>query len=216
MAVIVMSATSRLVAAATCLVALAAGSAACSAASATPTTASTTPALSPAVAGAPAAKPDRQVFIEGDSLTVGVAPFLTPLLAAAGWAVTVDAQVGRDTPTGARNLAQRATELDRTIVVALGTNDLPDPLAFSSNIDLIMEIAGGRRVIWVTVARYGWDRLDQALVNAESRWPNLAIVDWRPMIARHPDMRAYDGIHLTEAGYRLRALFIADAIETTG
>lgn len=207
------SAATRLGALAMSLVLLAA----CSVASATTTGPTTTTGApqGPALA-ANATAVDRRVFIEGDSLTVGVSPFLTPLLAAAGWAVTLDAQVGRDTATGAGILAHRRFELGDVLVVALGTNDLPDPYAFSSNIDLIMEIAGSRRVIWVTVARSGSDRLDQALVAAESRWANLSVVDWRPIIAGHPDMRASDGIHLTEAGYRLRALFIADAIDAVG
>jgi lysophospholipase L1-like esterase len=210
MALIVTSAGSRLGALVACVAALGA----CSAAGASPTTAPATPDLAPAVAvAAPAGNGDRRVFIEGDSLVVGATPFLTPLLGNDGWTVTLDAQVGRDTATGARNLARRAYELGEVLVVALGTNDLPDPLAFSANIDLIMEIAGGRRVVWVTVARSGWDRLDQALVRAQARWANLSVADWRPIIAGHPDMRAYDGIHLTEAGYRLRASFIADAIE---
>jgi lysophospholipase L1-like esterase len=157
---------------------------------------------------------DRTVFVEGDSLTVGISAYLPSLLAADGWTVTVDGQIGRATPAGISILADRALERTGTLVVALGTNDSPDPGVFSSRIDQVMHIAAGRRVIWVTVARAGWDGLDSALLAASTRWPNLHVIDWRPVIAAHPAMQAADGVHLTTAGYQLRAQFIAAAIET--
>jgi lysophospholipase L1-like esterase len=100
--------------------------------------------------------------------------------------------------------------------MALGTNDEPDATAFASRIDELMTMAAGRRVLWVTVARAGWGALDTALIKAESKWPNLHVVDWRPVIAAEPAMQAGDGIHLTVEGYELRARFIAAAIETVG
>jgi len=154
------------------------------------------------------------VFIEGDSLTVGMEQSLPALLAAAGWTVTMDAQIGRATPDGISILADRTYEIGRTLVVALGTNDPPNAAEFSSRVDEVMNIAAGRRVIWVTVARAGWDALDDALITAQARWANLHVIDWRPVIADHPEMLAGDGIHLTPAGYDLRAAFVAAAIET--
>jgi hypothetical protein len=96
--------------------------------------------------------------------------------------------------------------------MALGTNDAPDPIAFASQIDEVMTMAGGRRVIWITIARAGWDALNRALFAAEARWSDLHVIDWRPIIAAHPAMQAADGIHLTLEGYELRAQFIAAAI----
>lgn len=157
---------------------------------------------------------DRRVFVEGDSLTVGIADFLPAMLDPVGRPVTVDAQVGRTTAEGIDSLQMRTSEIGGTLVVALGTNDLPDPVAFAASIDQIMIIAAGRPVIWVTVARAGWDQLDEALITAQARWSNLEVIDWRPIIAAHPLMLGADGIHLTEAGYQLRALFIAGAVES--
>jgi hypothetical protein len=155
---------------------------------------------------------DRRVFVEGDSLTVGVSPFLPALLYRAGWTVTMDDEIGRSTATGINLLAQRSWDVGGTLVMALGTNDVPDPVAFSSQIDEVMTMAAGRRVIWVTVARAGWDALNRALYAAEARWSDLQVIDWRPIIAAQPAMRAADGIHLTVDGYELRARFIAAAI----
>ncbi len=166
----------------------------------------------PLPAGMPAL--DRRVFVEGDSLTVGMSPMLTTLLSDAGWEATLDAQVGRATPIGIGNLVDRVSEIGGTVVVALGTNDPPDPAAFSSRIDEVMAVAAGRRVIWVTIARAGYDGMDDALVAAEPRWAKLRVIDWRPVIAAHPEMQAGDGIHLTPEGYQLRAQFVATAIET--
>jgi len=164
-------------------------------------------------AGANGAVDDRRVFVEGDSLTVGMSVDLPTMLDAAGWTVTIDAQIGRATAAGVSVLAQRADEIGGTLVVGLGTNDLPDPAAFSDRIDEVMSVAAGRRVIWVTVGRQGWDGLDEVLIAAQSRWTNLHVIDWRPVIAQFPTMQAGDGIHLTEEGYRLRAAFVAAAIE---
>ena len=158
---------------------------------------------------------DRRVFVEGDSLTAGISPFLPALLEAGDWTVTLDDQVGRTTPTGIGILAVRASEIGGTLVVALGTNDEPDATAFSSQIDQVMSIAADRRVIWVTIARAGWDRMNDALLSASARWANLQVIDWRPVIAAHPAMLAADGIHLTEDGYQLRAQFIAAAVSTS-
>jgi lysophospholipase L1-like esterase len=155
---------------------------------------------------------DKRVFVEGDSLTVGIAPYLPALLSAEGWDVTIDAEVGRLTATGLSLLAGRADEIGGTLVVALGTNDAPDPVAYAARIDEVMALAAGRRVIWVGVARSGYDALDEVLIAAQYRWSNLHVIDWRPIIAAHPDMRAADGIHLTDAGYQLRAEVIAQAI----
>jgi lysophospholipase L1-like esterase len=159
---------------------------------------------------------DPQVFVEGDSLTVGVATYLSGLLSLVGRPLTVDAQVGRTTAEGITMLSTRTSEIGGTLVVALGTNDDPDPAAFAARIDQVMIVASGRRVIWVTVARAGWDRLDDALLAAPSRWANLEVIDWRPVIAAHPDLRASDGIHLTLEGYQLRAEFIAAAVQAHG
>jgi lysophospholipase L1-like esterase len=175
-----------------------------------PTVAPTTTTIDPT-----SALVDRRVFVEGDSLIVGIEPYLPGLLAAADWDVTIDAQVGRLTTTGISILAGRTAEIGGTIVVGLGTNDLPDPTAFAARIDEVMAIAAGRRVIWVSVARTGYDAVDEALIAAQYRWSNLHVIDWRPIIAAHPEMRVGDGIHLTDAGYQLRAEIIAQAIERT-
>ena len=166
--------------------------------------------------GADPALIDRRVFVEGDSLTVGITEPLSTLLDSAGWTVILDAQVGRTTAEGITLLSEHASEFGGTLVVALGTNDPPDPTLFAQHIDEVMQLASGRRVIWVTVARSGWDVLDVALIAAQLRWPNLRVIDWRPIIAAQPMLRAADGIHLTLAGYQLRAAFVAQAVEVGG
>ena len=184
---------------------------------AVPATTLVVPAATPTTTPDPAAALiDKRVFVEGDSLTVGIAPYLPALLTGDGWDVTIDAEVGRLTATGLTMLAGRADEIGGTLVVALGTNDPPDPVAYAARIDEVMALAAGRRVIWVSVARAGYDALDEALIAAQYRWSNLHVIDWRPIIATHPDLRAADGIHLTDAGYQLRAEVIAQAIERTG
>ena len=183
---------------------------------AVPATTLIVPAATPTTTPDPAAALiDKRVFVEGDSLTVGIAPYLPAMLTDEGWGVTIDAEVGRFTAAGIAMLAARTADIGGTLVVGLGTNDPPDPVAYAARIDEVLALAAGRRVIWVSVARAGDDALDEALIAAQYRWSNLHVIDWRPIIAAHPELRAADGIHLTDAGYQLRAEVIAQAIERT-
>jgi lysophospholipase L1-like esterase len=71
---------------------------------------------------------------------------------------------------------------------------------------------GDRRVLWVNVARKGYTGFDTALVAAAARYPKLELIDWATAYSLHPKYQAFDGIHATDDGYRLRAQIIADAL----
>lgn len=157
----------------------------------------------------------------GDSLTVGALGFGNFLRrsAAAGLTATVDAKVGRFTPTGAQIVAGRAASgrLEPTVVVALGTNDMSGLVTDSrldALIDQVLRATGpDRRVIWVNLrlrATARAQRFNDALVRMARRHPNLQIADW----AVHPGsaLLAGDGVHLTTEGYRQRAQFMVDEL----
>jgi lysophospholipase L1-like esterase len=150
------------------------------------------------------------VLLLGDSLTVGVEPFLPALLP--GWQVQFDARVGRTTEQGIASLAADPGELAPTVVVGLGTNDQTTAEGFSQNVDKLMAMLGDRRVLWVNVARKGYDAFDAVLAADAGRYTNLELIDWASAYSSHPKEQAADGIHATDDGYRLRSQIIASAL----
>jgi lysophospholipase L1-like esterase len=163
----------------------------------------------PKVAGPTVAGPGP-VWILGDSLTVGASPYLAGLLP--GRSVSIDARVGRTTDQGIAIAAREAPTLPGKVMVALGTNDGASGPEFAQRIDQLMALLGTRRVLWVNVSRPGYQALNDALVSAVGRYPNLQVVDWRSAIAQHPEDVAGDGIHCTDAGYQFRAQVMAAAL----
>jgi hypothetical protein len=176
----------------------------------TPTTAGTVPLL-PVV---PETVNTGPVFALGDSLTVGIEPYLPSLLS--GWRVRFDAQVGRTTAEAIAIVRSHPSELAPTVVVGLGTNDDPSPAEFAQHVDELMALLGNRRVLWVNLNRAGYESFNDVLAGATVRYPNLQLVDWATPYAENPQDQTSDGIHATEAGYQLRARIIASALTSPG
>jgi lysophospholipase L1-like esterase len=158
----------------------------------------------------PAVVSTGPVFLLGDSLTVGVEPYLAALLP--GRRVSFDAKVGRTTDQGVAIVKANPSELAPTVVVGLGTNDQTTAAEFAQNVDEMMALLGNRRVLWVNLARNGYSDFDAVLVAATEKYQNLELVDWASTYYSHPKVQATDGIHATEAGYQLRAQIIAAAL----
>jgi lysophospholipase L1-like esterase len=109
-------------------------------------------------------------------------------------------------------------------VIALGTNDSANIAAGSlagqaARISQMMSVAHGQPVLWVNTrtldtsgpyAEANMQRWNQALRQAQARYPNLRIFDWAS-VAR-PGWYIPDGIHYTAAGYAARAHAIAQAL----
>jgi lysophospholipase L1-like esterase len=168
------------------------------------------PVTGPAVAVSPAVASTGSVLVVGDSLSVGVEPYLPSLLP--GRPLRFDAVVGRTTAQGIASVAAHPDELAPTVVVGLGTNDDPVAGDFAQHVDQMMALLGSRQVLWVNLARSGYGSLNAVLAAATSHYPNLQLVDWATAYAAHPKDQAADGIHATDAGYQLRAEIIANAL----
>lgn len=157
------------------------------------------------------AAPLDGLFVEGDSLTVGSSNAIKANLSAEFRSITVDAEVGRSTPTGISRL--NAGQNANVWVVALGTNDAPDPKTMRRNVKTVLKRAGTRPVLWVSVwrsAAYG--RVNRMLSRVDARSTQLSVLRWDTFIAANPQYLAPDGIHLTGAGYEVRGRMIADAV----
>jgi hypothetical protein len=196
-----------------------------------PTAAATSPAAPPPVTVAPTpppvVAPPRQsatapeVFVVGDSLTVGVEPWLADAVRARGWRLAgVDARVGRTVPEGLAVLAKRARTgaLPSTVIVALGTNNLG-----ASDTDIETWVSTARRIVgderqvgWVNISvapprAERADEIDTALAASARRW-NVQVLDWSGWTRRNRITNKADGIHYEDGVYRLRALFYAAAL----
>lgn len=158
-----------------------------------------------------AAAPLNALFVEGDSLTVGSSNAIKAHLSSEFGSITVDAEVGRSTPTGISRL--QAGEQANVWVMALGTNDAPDPATMRRNVKAVLARAGARPVLWVSVWRSEpYAAVNRMLSRLDRKSGQLAVLRWDRFIRKNPHLLAADGVHLTAEGYEVRGRMIADAV----
>ncbi len=198
------------------------------AAARTPPSASPTPSgplhdtVPQLVPGTPAAlPPGSDTMVLGDSLALIVYPWLADLLP--DRYVSYVAEVGSGTDWALRALEQRKTDrqpIPRVVLVSAGTNDWY-AADFRAQATAVLDLLGPKRcVVWTTVDRpaevNGMTVDPAADLNAVLRelartYPNLHLVDWAAMTAKHPEWLAGDGVHPIEEGAQARAKAFARA-----
>ena len=143
----------------------------------------------------------------GDSLNVGVDPYLRDLLP--NWEIDAHDRVGRTTAEGIEVLRERSGTLAPVVVVSLGTNDPDGPeAAFRALVEEAVDVVGPDRcLVWATIVRNGSERteLNDVLREVESTHSNVRLVDWASNIADDPALLAGDLVHGTPGGYAFRA-----------
>ena len=157
------------------------------------------------------------VLMVGDSVMLGAANALQAL---PGWDVFVDARVSRQVgPPYANNgtdaiRADHQPGVDARVVVHLGTNG-----TFSdAQLDEIMQVlADVPRVVLLTVrmpAQYAdiESANNDMIRSAPSRYPQIAVLDWKAESDGHPEWLGSDGIHLTPAGQQAYASLVGAAL----
>ena len=154
-----------------------------------------------------------KVFVVGDSLTVGAAPYLRRTLGPKVRSLSIDAQVGRFTGAGISKLRTTQAKQAQIWVIALGTNDGPNPAQTQKNVNKVMLMAGKRSVIWVNVVRPGgYGGVNRVLHQADKSRSNLTVLDWASVIRSTSSLLTGDQVHLTSYGYRIRAKLTARAV----
>jgi hypothetical protein len=179
--------------------------------------------------------PARQVFVLGDSLTVGTLQYGDPgyLRSAASAAHLAlwpapSAKVGRRVDEGLAIL--RGQHGLSTVLVALGTNDWTASSAEASSwVRTVRSLVGpGATIYWVnismtgpkyaaSVARInagllGGVRADNARLAASGATGASRVLDWRSFVLDEAIANGSDGIHYPLDGYRHRAAFYVGAI----
>ncbi len=172
----------------------------------------------------------------GDSLTYYTEPSLTAAYALVGATAQINAYGGRailqklpdDPMTGKQAAISMGAGFAGCWVIALGTNDTANVAAGASYtradaIDQMMtaiDPTSSARVMWVntfTTKTSGyWSNANmqlwnQALTDAQNRWPNMLVYDWAS-VAETGTAPFADGIHHTTAGYEVRNAAIAHAL----
>jgi lysophospholipase L1-like esterase len=155
------------------------------------------------------------VLVVGDSLAVGMKPYLGELLGASE--VVWDARSGRTTPEGLVRLRARLGQVTpQTVVISLGTNDGPDPARFASRIRrALAAIPAGACVVWTDINRPPrkgrYHGLNRVLERAAVQDPRMVLVHWDRAVL-HKSVSLPDGLHPDAAGFELRSRMVAGAI----
>ncbi len=154
-----------------------------------------------------------KVFVVGDSLTVGTAPYLQRKLGPKVRSLHIDAQVGRFTGTGINKLRSKQARRADIWVVALGTNDAPSAKRTKSNVKKVLRLAGSRKVIWVNVVRPGgYGAVNRVLRQMDKAKKKLTVLDWAAVVRGKSSLLAGDRVHLTSYGYQIRAKLTKRAV----
>lgn len=166
--------------------------------------------------GGPARATGGTVALVGDSLNVGVEPYLAEALP--GFDVIANDRVGRQTREGIEEIEQGRARLAPHVVVSLGTNDPPAEVdAFRDDVARVTSLVGpGRCLVWATIWREGApnDAFNEILRDAAAANRRMRLVEWAEMVQAQPDLLAADRLHGSVTGYRERAGAIADAVRS--
>lgn len=157
-------------------------------------------------------RPERLVVV-GDSLAVGIRPYLE--------ADVFDARTGRPLAEGMRVI--RAADLSSAVLaVSLFTNDDPRNVgALEAAVrETVAEVDGC--AVWATIARPPLNGVSYRAGNARLRAlqaelaPKLIVVPWAETVAAQPALLTGDGVHPTPSGYEVRARLYEEAIASCG
>ena len=155
------------------------------------------------------------VLVVGDSLAVGLEPYLGALVSPQP--VMWDARNGATTPEG---LVRLRADLRRVrpsaVLVSLGTNDGPHADRFRRRIRRALRaIPDGTCVVWADLHRPRrkgpYRRLNKVLEREAARDRRLVVVRWSRAVDSHR-VHLRDGIHPDAAGFDYRSALYARAL----
>ncbi len=152
------------------------------------------------------------VQLIGDSILDGASETLTSRLP--GWSITIDAEIGRSTVSGAsvaESLAPLAADL---IVVELGVNDVDADTSAEAADRIVGSAVTADGLIWVNA--HGpdpeTDAVNRAIEAALGRAPHAALADWAR--GAPPEALSSDGVHLSDATGTAFVDFLAPILES--
>jgi hypothetical protein len=157
------------------------------------------------------------VLLIGDSLGVGIQPYLSGLLT--GWSVTSDSRVGRPLAEGMERWRAEKGSAEVS-AFSLFTNDAPTNTSALES--AVRESAANGCAVWATIVRpaqggTSYAKANQVLEGLAQQLPGrVVLVPWAATVAADPSLVGSDGVHATPTGYRERAQLYAQAIQQCG
>ncbi|MDF2725726.1 MAG: acetyltransferase, partial [Paenibacillus sp.] len=164
----------------------------------------TVPSATPGGAESPVPQSGKGITVIGDSVMLGVSPYLEELFPG----ISIDAKIGRQ-----MSHAQALTEqlkadkkLGKTVVIELGTNGT---FRNSQLEELLNTIGGDRTILLINtrVPRPWEDDVNRKLADTAERFPNAKLLDWHAA-SKGKDYFNSDGVHLTAEGAKAYASLI--------
>jgi hypothetical protein len=183
------------------------------------------------------ARPNGTVGFLGDSVGYGLVTIanITSSLATQGWGPVRSYSLAglHAAPEGTGDPHNVATWIGnfraqgimpRTVVVVVGANDVGWGMGGSvarnqQRIETAMAALGQTEVVWTTLTHHNpsyesaWN---QALANADARWANLHVCDWRALARSGPGYLSSDQVHATGNGYRSMRDLVLGCVNTYG
>jgi hypothetical protein len=165
----------------------------------------------------------RRLIVVGDSLAVGMRPYLAGELSS--WQVSIDGRVGRPLAEGMGVLAATSiTNPSRTVLaISLFTNDDPTRTSAlrSAIATSLSRVGADGCVVWATITRppvggVTYAAANRIITQAAADDERLRVVPWAAYTAAHPEVLAADGVHPSPDGYRARAALYAQAAASCG
>ena len=186
-------------------------------------------AVAPYAAGD--AEPSQHVTLIGDSVATALAWVPAGDIVRQGADVGLElaacrrteedsCDVGAGRPTTVVQLAKSmGAGLGPIVLVAVGYNDYEDD--FARNVEDALDAfkkAGVKRVVWLNLreAHHPYITMNDDLMAAAGRHPELTILDWNQYSRSHEDWFQADGLHLVPDGAIAYATFIHSALVTLG
>lgn len=129
---------------------------------------------------------------------------------------TVD---GVQPPNVVQLVNSMGAKLGPNVVVAVGYNDYENQ--YAQNIENALEAllaAGVKHVWWLTLraAHHGYVNMNDDIVAAAQRHPQMSVIDWNVYSRSHPDWFQEDGLHLLGAGSEAMATLIHQSLLNAG
>ena len=149
----------------------------------------------------------------GDSVMLGAAPALRNDFAG----IYIDAKVSRYVGAGLDIFKgiNKEGRLGDVVIVGLGTNG-PITGYYEEETKALVEYLGDRKIYWINNYAPGISWIDENnayLEKLAKDHPNIVIIDWASLAAKHRDWLGDDGIHPNDLGVKEYSKFVHDQIK---
>ncbi|MCL1810567.1 MAG: acetyltransferase [Clostridiales bacterium] len=162
-------------------------------------------------AGVPPELTGEEITVIGDSLMVGIGPYLAEQLPG----VTVEAKKSRQMEQAPELIAslKQAGLLKQYVVIELGTNG---PFTEGQLIKVIDSLAAAEKIIFINtrVPRQWETAVNETFEKVLPPYSNAVLIDWYSASSGHDEYFYDDGVHLKPAGTEAYCALITGALRS--